>query len=228
VKIPPSTTTGAAANARLHRAETTAAGVERLATPGEETTGSGAGALPVDSFEKSAPSPFGALLGERRTIWPGGIEPTLQATPESVDTSSAAPPTATGEHERATIPQEFDRSGNPIARTSAPVDFATALAEHQDQLAEMMSSLASHIVAMLSGAYTLGDCTGLTDSINAGFQNLIATAQRQFDSLEGMASTAEERAELSKMAESFLEEVHNQWHDVLKQVAHLSKELETR
>lgn len=218
MKIPPSTNTGAAANARLNRGET-AAGVEKLATPGEEPAGAGAGALPVDSFEKSAPSPFGALLGDRRSIWSGGIEPTLQAIPESVNTSSAAPPTATGEHERATIPQELDRSGNPIGtgehqRTTIP-DSATVLAE----LTEQMSFMLRDILAMMSGAHSLGDWTNLTDSINSGFQDLIATAQRQFDSLEGMASTAKEKAEVSEMAERFLQEVQTQWADLLKTVA---------
>jgi hypothetical protein len=223
LKIPPSTTTGAAANARLNRGETTAAGVEKLATPGGEPAGAGAPPLSTDSFEKAAPSPFGALLGDRRTIWSGGIEPTLQATPESVDTSATAPPTATGEHERATIPQELDRTGNPIARTRAPVDFATALA--QEDLGQMVSSLVENIATLLPGANSPEALAGLTDAINSGFQNIIATAQRMFDSLLGFASTADDRDHLSKTAARFLDDVHTQWDRCLETVAKKSEQL---
>lgn len=223
MKIPPSTTTGAATHARLNRGETTAASVVKLATPAEEPAGAGAGALPVDSFEKAPPSPFGALLGDRRTIWSGGIEPTLQAAPESVDTSAAPPPTATGEHERAAIPQELDRSGNPIARTSAPVDLATALA--QEDLGQMVSSLVENIATLLPGADSPEALAGLTDAINSGFQNIVATAQRIFDSLLGFASPADDRDQLSKTAARFLEDVHTQWARCLESVAKKSEQL---
>jgi hypothetical protein len=221
VKIPPATTTGASATQHSKRGETTAAGVEKLATAGGETTGPGAGALPVDSFEKSAPSSFGALLGGR-SIWSGDFASALQALPDPVDTPSTNVPPATGEHERATIP--LDRTGNPVAATPAPVDFATARVNLQDELQQAVVALLGQISPMLPGGTSPAALPDLIDAINHGFSALIQSAQRGFDELLSLASTAAEREQLSQDAASYLDGLQSQRDAMLAEVEKLSEQ----
>ena len=205
MKIPPA---GSMATQRANRGETTAAGVEKLATAGGETTEPGAGALPVDSFEKSAPSPFGALLGGR-SIWSGDFVPSLQALPDAADTSPTNAPSAATEHERATIP--------------TPMTLAE-LHEMHDALLEDVHRSLGEIALMPPGGDSATAFADLIHTIDDGFGRLIQSARATFDKLISQASTAFERDQLSKEAASFLDSLESQRDAMLAEVVKVSEQ----
>lgn len=211
MKIPPATTTGAAATQRSNRAEKTVPGVEKLAEAGGEATGLGAGALPVDSFESSASSPLGALLDGGRRVWSRDLAPTtLEALPDRVDTSPASGPTAPVEHERASIPVDLDRTGNAVAPPALPT-----LQEVKDALLDNLLSLLQDIWAKLSGGSSPAALTALIDAINTGFDGLVHSARASFDQLIGQAPTTAERDQLTKEREQCIKLLQEQREKLL-------------